>query len=112
MKQFGVILRNLQGDTKIVTAKTYGTILGAKIVELEKDEKAKLGLKYGVKVTELQTGKLKAEGIKEGFIITQVNNKPVYSVPELEKIVNSIKGGVYIEGMYPDGVVAYYAFGL
>jgi serine protease Do len=112
MKQFGVTLRNLQGDTKVVTTKTYGTILGARIVELEKDEKAKLGLKYGVKITELQTGKLKSEGVKEGFIITQVNNKPVYSVPELDKIINSIKGGVYIEGIYPDGVVAYYAFGL
>jgi len=112
MKQFEVTLRNLQGDTKIVTIKTYGTVLGAKIVELEKDEKAKLGLKYGVKVTELQTGKLKSEGVKEGFIITQVNNKPVYSVSELEKLINSTKGGVYIEGIYPDGIVAYYAFGL
>jgi len=112
MKQFEVTLRNLQGDTKIVTIKTYGTVLGAKIVELEKDEKAKLGLKYGVKVTELQTGKLKSEGVKEGFIITQVNNKPVYSVSELEKLINSTKGGIYIEGMYPDGIVAYYAFGL
>jgi Do/DeqQ family serine protease len=112
MKQFEVTLRNLQGDTKVVTAKTYATILGAKIVELEKDEKTKLGLKYGVKVTELQNGKLKSEGIKEGFIITQVNSKPVYSVPELDKIINSTKGGVYIEGLYPDGAVAYYAFGL
>ena len=112
MKQFEVTLRNLQGDTKVVTIKTYGTILGAKIVELENDEKAKLGLKYGVKVTELQTGKLKSEGVKEGFIITQMNHKPVYSVSELEKFINSIKGGVYIEGLYPDGVVAYYAFGL
>jgi S1-C subfamily serine protease len=112
MKQFEVTLRNLQGDTKVVTVKTYGTILGAKVVELEKNEKAKLGLKCGVKVTELQSGKLKSEGVKEGFIITQVNNKPVYSVPELDKIINGIKGGVYIEGLYPDGVVAYYAFGL
>ena len=112
MKQFEVTLRNLQGDTKVVTTKTYGTILGARIVALEKDEKAKLGLKYGVKVTELQTGKLKSEGVKEGFIITQVNSKPVYSVSELEKFINSTKGGVYIEGLYPDGVVAYYAFGL
>src|SRR4030042_784726 len=112
MKQFGVTLRNLQGDTKVVKTKTYDTILGSKIVELEKDEKEKLGLKYGVKVAELQSGKLKSEGVKEGFIITQVNNKPVYSVPELDKIINSIKGGVYIEGIYPDGVVAYYAFGL
>ena len=112
MKQFEVTLRNLQGDTKVVKTGTYDTILGAKIVELDGDEKARLGLKYGVKVDELQTGKLKAEGVKEGFIITQVNNKPVYSVAELNKIIKSVKGGVYIEGIYPNGVVAYYAFGL
>ena len=112
MKQFEVTLRNLQGDTKVVKNDTYDTILGAKIVELSNDEKAKLGLKYGVKVAELQTGKLRSEGVRENFIITQVNNKPVYSVTELDKIIKSVKGGVYIEGIYPDGVVAYYAFGL
>jgi Do/DeqQ family serine protease len=112
MKQFEVILRNLQGDTKVVKQGTYDTILGAKIVELDENEKARLGIKYGVKVTELQNGRLKSEGVKEGFIITQVNNKPIYSVAELNKIIKSIKGGVYIEGIYPNGVVAYYAFGL
>ncbi len=112
MKQFDVILRNLQGDTKVVKQGNYDTILGAKIVELDESEKARLGIKYGVKVAELQTGRLKSEGVREGFIITQVNNKPIYSVAELNKIIKSIKGGVYIEGIYPNGVVAYYAFGL
>ena len=60
----------------------------------------------------LQPGKLKSEGMKEGFVITQVNNKPVNSVQELENIIKDIKGGVYIEGIYPDGIVAYYAFGI
>jgi S1-C subfamily serine protease len=112
MKQFDVTLRNLQGDTSVVKAGTYETILGAKVVELTDQEKAKLGIKNGVKITELQEGKLKDEGVKPGFVITQVNNQAVYSVKELEKIFNSLKGGVYIEGVYQNGVVAYYAFGL
>lgn len=111
-KQFDVTLRNLQGDTSVVKAGTYETILGAKIVDLTDQEKAKLGIKNGVKITELQEGKLKDEGVKPGFVITQVNNQTVYSVKELEKIFNSLKGGVYIEGVYQNGVVAYYAFGL
>jgi Do/DeqQ family serine protease len=111
-KQIEVTLRNLQGDTNVVKAGTFETILGAKVVNLDDQEKQKLGIKYGVKVTELQEGKLKSEGVKTGFVITQVNNKPIYSVEELEKIFNSIKGGVYIEGVYQKGVVAYYAFGL
>ena len=111
-KQIEVTLRNLQGDTGVVKAGTFETILGAKVVNLDDQEKNKLGIKYGVKVTELQEGKLKAEGVKPGFVITQVNNQPVYTVAELEKIFKSLKGGVYIEGIYQNGTTAYYAFGL
>lgn len=111
-KQFNVILRNLQGDTKFVKSESYDTILGAKIVEIDNEEKKSLGIKYGVKITGLTAGKLRAEGVREGFIITQINNKPVYSVEDLKKIVDNVKGGVYIKGVYPNGVVAYYAFGM
>ncbi len=111
-KQFEVTLRNLQGDTGIVKAGTFETILGAKVVNLTDEEKQRLGIQNGVKVTELQNGKLKSEGVKPGFVITQVNNTPIRSVAELERLFNTLKGGVYIEGVYPNGVVAYYAFGL
>ncbi len=111
-KQFEVILRNLQGDTRIVKSGTYDTILGAKLVDLDDNEKQELGLKNGVKVAELSAGKLRTEGVRKGFIIVRVNNKSVYSVDELKKLLDSTKGGIYIEGIYPDGVVAYYAFGL
>ncbi len=112
MKQFNVILRNLQGDTKFVKAESYDTILGAKIVEVGNEDKQKLGIKNGVKVIELTAGKLSAEGVREGFIITQVNNKPIYSIEDLKKIIDNTKGGVYIKGIYPNGVIAYYAFGM
>ena len=111
-KQFNVVLRNLQGDTKFVKSESYDTILGAKIVEVDSEDKKTLGIKYGVKVVELTAGKLRAEGVKEGFIITQINNKPVYSVEDLKKIIDNTKGGVYIKGVYPNGVTAYYAFGM
>lgn len=111
-KQFEVTLRNLQGDTKVVKAANFETILGAKIVELSDDEKRKLGVRNGVKIAQLQEGKLKEEGVKPGFVITQVNNTPIDSVETLEKLFKSLKGGVYIEGVYQNGMVAYYAFGL
>ncbi len=111
-KQFEVTLRNLQGDTKVVKAANFETILGAKVVELSDDEKRKLGVRNGVKIAQLQEGKLKEEGVKPGFVITQVNNTPIDSVETLEKLFKSLKGGVYIEGVYQNGMVAYYAFGL
>jgi serine protease Do len=112
LKQFEVKLRNLQGDTSVVKAGTYETILGAKFTNLDDREKSKLGIKNGVKISEVQEGKLKSAGVKPGFVVTQINNKPVNSVDELGKIINSIKGGVYLEGVYQNGEVAYYAFGL
>jgi serine protease Do len=112
LKQFEVKLRNLQGDTSVVKAGTYETILGAKFTNLDDREKSKLGIKNGVKISEIQEGKLKSAGVKPGFVVTQINNKPVNSVDELGKIINSIKGGVYLEGVYQNGEVAYYAFGL
>lgn len=111
-KQIEVTLRNLQGDINVVKAGTFETILGAKVVNLNDQEKQKLGIQNGVKITELGEGKLKSEGVKPGFVITQVNNAPIHSVAELEKLFNTLKGGVYIEGVYQNGMVAYYAFGL
>lgn len=111
-KQFEVILRNLQGKTSYVTPGTFDDLLGARFETLSAGEKRKLGVKYGVRVAELKSGKLRAEGVKEGFVITQVNNKPIYTVDDLDKIIKSTEGGVYIEGIYPNGVIQYYAFGL
>jgi Do/DeqQ family serine protease len=111
-KQFEATLRNLQGRAEIVSADIFEPVLGARFEELTKKEKEDLGVKNGVRVAELKTGKLRSEGVKEGFVITQINNKTVYTVNELKSILQSINGGVYIEGVYPNGVVAYYAFGM
>ncbi len=112
-KQFEVTLRNLQGSTDLVTASIFNSVLGARFEEVSRNEINKLGISSGVKVAELKQGKLLTEGVKEGFIITQINTQSVKSVGQLEGIVNGIKkGGIYIEGVYPNGVVGYYAFGL
>jgi serine protease Do len=111
-KQFQVTLRNLQGSTDLVKASIFDPLLGASFEELTKQEKTALGIKSGIKVAELGAGKLRAEGVKEGFIITQVNNQPVSTVDELQKVIKGVTGGIYLEGIYPNGVVAYYAFGL
>ena len=52
-------------------------------------------------------------GVKEGFIITKINNTSISTVDDIRNVLSRIgKGGVYIEGVYPDGLVAYYAFGM
>ena len=56
-------------------------------------------------------GNMQAE-IKEGFIITRVNRTSVTSVQELYQTLSTLSGGVLIEGVYPNGLVAYYAIGI
>ena len=67
---------------------------------------------HGVKISKLIGGKLRNAGIKEGFIITHVDRKPITSVDDLMRILENKKGGILIEGIYPNGMKAYYGFGL
>ncbi len=106
-----VVLRNSQGKTTI-EIKERVDLLGATFEDLSDEEKADLGIKYGVRVVDLGPGKLRAVGVRPGFIIVKINDKPIKSVDELKKVINNLRGGVYIQGIYPDGTVAYYAFGL
>ena len=111
-KPFNVTLRNKHGDTDIVKGdKNPDDIFGAKFDAVSDRDKAELGIRYGVKISELVDGKFKDAGIKKGFIITQVNKSAVSEVEELKRIIKNSRGGILVEGIYPNGEVAYYVFG-
>jgi C-terminal processing protease CtpA/Prc len=86
-------------------------------VELEtissKDAK-KLDIEGGVWVKKLVAGKIRKQtNMKEGFAITKVDGSPVESVDDIVKLLKDKKGGVLIEGRYPDYPGDYYyAFGM
>lgn len=111
-KRFDVVLRNMQGTTGIVKKSDLVMVLGATFAPLSDQEKSKLGISNGLRVVEVGKGKFRDAGISNGFIITRVNNKAINSVNDLNDILSKTKGGVYIEGVYPNGMVAYYAFGI
>jgi serine protease Do len=111
-KPFNVTLRNRHGDTAIVKGDTNpDDIFGAKFVAISDREREDLGIRYGVKINELADGKFKDAGIKKGFIITQVNKNAVSEVDGLKRIIKNSRGGILVEGIYPNGEVAYYVFG-
>jgi len=111
-KQFNVTLRNKHGDTNIVKGSDdSGDVFGAKFAEISNRDKEELGIRYGVKITELSGGKFKDAGIKKGFIITQVNKNAVSDVDGLKRLIKNSRGGILVEGIYPNGEVAYYVFG-
>ncbi len=108
-RQLNVTLRNPSGGTGMIQKEQAMEVLGASFGELSSQERKSLGINQGVKVVQLSTGKFRNAGIREGFIITQINNTSVSTPADVEKLVNNSQGGVYIEGIYPDGLVAYYS---
>jgi serine protease Do len=110
--QMEVVLRNTQGGTGIVEKKIEISSLGASFDKVTSGDKQNLGISSGVKVTDIRGGKFRSAGIREGFIVTEINNESVDSVEDIEKILDDSDGGVYIEGVYPDGLIAYYAIRL
>lgn len=112
-KKIVVTLKNKRGTTNVVKQASNQIMedLGAEFEEISNSEKEKLELKNGIKVKKLNNGKLKEAGVKSGFIITVIDKVPVNSVNDIIKIFENKKGGVFIEGVYPDGASGYYAFG-
>ena len=111
-KPFNVTLRNKHGDMEIVKGENPEDIFGAKFVTISDREKEELGIHYGIKITDLGNGKFEEAGIKKGFIVTQVNKNAISEVDELRRVIKNSRGGILVEGIYPNGEVAYYVFGV
>ncbi|MBK8341645.1 MAG: hypothetical protein IPK99_17445 [Flavobacteriales bacterium] len=71
-----------------------------------------LKLENGVKVVAIESGKLRTSGIREGFIITRIDDQPIRQPEDIERAITNKRGGVLIEGIYPNGMKAYYGLGI
>ena len=108
-RQFSLTLRNKDGNTQIV--REQASYLGADFETVSASEKNKLNIEYGIKIKKLNSGKLKEIGLKENFIITSVNKRPIFEVSDFKREVGDAKGGILVEGIYPNGEEAYFVFG-
>ncbi len=115
LKTFDVTLKNLSGNTNVVTKAENDiySVLGADFIEIDNEEKTKLGIKNGVKVEKVYNGKFRRVGIAEGFIVTKINHKTVNKKEDIINYMNEIESGaaVLVEGYHPNGKAGYYAFG-
>lgn len=109
-----VVLKNMEGSTEIISNDKVDMLklLGAKLESPSKEEIKDLEIKGGAKVMSLFPGKLQKSGLREGFIISKVDNALVESPDELLEILQNKKGGVLIQGIYPNGREAFYGFGI
>ncbi|MFA6128501.1 MAG: trypsin-like peptidase domain-containing protein [Bacteroidales bacterium] len=108
-KEFPVILKTPTGDTKTVGSSEFWAYLGADLEKVSDKDLEKLNIDGGVRVAKIHDGKFKQAGIPEGFVITYINRAPVGDVQDVRAYIERIqKGGVFIEGVGPDGKNDYY----
>ncbi|MGM0579922.1 MAG: Do family serine endopeptidase [Bacteroidota bacterium] len=111
-KTVSVELKSLAKSIDMVDANTSQMLGGATFEDVSKEEMKELSLSGGSKIVEIEDGKWKDIGIKEGFIITAVDKVAIRNTEQLISTLQGTKGGVLIEGVYPDGTKEYYGMGL
>jgi Do/DeqQ family serine protease len=111
---FDIVLKNRDGDVSLVKREEFDvqTVLGAGLANVNEKLKSDLNIDAGVQVTSLGDGKLKNAGVRQGFIIIRVDGKSVRTKDELSSALANKRGGVLIEGIYPNRTRAYYGFGM
>lgn len=114
-KEFTVMLKNAQGNTKVVK-KADMEILGAAFRVVPDEVKRQLNLGYGVQITGLTSGRMADSGIRKGFIILKANNKQLRTVEDLETVMKAASQSpdqvLFMTGVYPSGKRANYAVDL
>lgn len=108
VKQIDVVLRNRAGNTEVITKEVVSAYdaLGGRFAEVTDKTRKTLKIDGGVQVVGIEPGGiLESARIRKGYVITHINDRPVRSIADLNRITSKIE---YIEGVYPDGrVVAY-----
>jgi len=110
-----VILKNKNGTVEVLKKESEAgnfASLGATFENLNAQDLRNLSIENGLQITKLAAGKLRSAGIKEGFIITSIDKKRINSVEDVKNALENKKGGVLIEGVYPNGLRAWYGLGI
>ncbi|MFW5851896.1 MAG: Do family serine endopeptidase [Bacteroidota bacterium] len=116
-KLIDVTLTNKDGETTFIekeNADVMVTQLGISLKEIDGAILSELNISDGVQVEKIAEGLIrKHTTMRDGFIITKLNNKPISSVEQFMELMKKQKGGILIEGVYPDAPgTFYYAFGM
>lgn len=104
-------LKNVLGNTKIVKSEPISKEkLGAQMRDLTNSEAQQLGITGGVYITGIMQNGLiaKQTRMKRGFVVTQVNEKDISSIKELEEILQSEEKSFQLGGLYPNYQGMYY----
>lgn len=102
-KQMEVVLRNKAGKAELLSRDYVDAAeeLGGRFAEISDKAAKELRIDGGVRVTGIDEGGVLARArVRNGFIITHVNERPVRSVDDLNRIAGPVRS---IDGVYPNG---------
>jgi len=114
-KEYEVVLTDLYGNASTNSNKSNNNInqtLGVKFSNIDNKTKQELHIDNGVEVVEVTKGIFRDAGIRKGFIITKIDQTRINKPQDITTTLEKKNGGVLIEGIYPNGVKAYYGFGI
>jgi len=102
-KLFEVVLRNMQGNTKIVKSDEFFSILGATFENVSRNDKRRFGIENGIIISNLENGALKSVGLKKGYIILTVQGNSINDVDDFKRKLREAGMGstVEIEATHP-----------
>lgn len=106
-----VKLKNALGTTKMLQREPISKErLGATMRDLTSREAQQLGVSGGVFISGIQSNGLiaKQTNMRRGFIVTDVNDKTVKTIGDLEKVLNSEDKEFQFGGIYPNYQGSYY----
>ncbi len=110
VKHFDVVLRNKSGKEELLSKDSVDVIeaLGGKFSTAGDKMCRELDIEGGVVVMSVDNGGLLARArVKKGFVITHINDKPVYSIDDLQRLIDNVQS---IDGVYSNGRAASYHF--
>ena len=107
-------LRGREGATTVASKKDVdmSLVFGAEMKAASSEELKALRIESGVKVVSINGGKLRSAGIREGFVITKIDDARVREPKDVLQALEEKRGGVLIEGVYPNGQRAFYGLGV
>lgn len=108
VKQIEVTLRNKAGKTELVTREDVDVVevLGGKFADAGAKLCRELDIRGGVQVVGIKAdGILARARVKQGFVITHINDKPVRSLADMQRMTDKVRS---IDGVYPNGRAASY----
>lgn len=117
-KQISVKLQAKDTPTKKIVSSPqdadFMDALGIELAEPSAEELEAIGHKSGLKVVKLHRGIIYDQTDMEvGYIITKIDGRAIMGLNDLVQALKSKKGGVLLEGYYPDSKrPTYYGLGL